>query len=191
MADARAAPIEPQVEARDVPEAGLKRLVRAACSGEPEACDELVARYWPSAYRTAYLVIGDAAEAEDIAQEALLSALKSISRFRVESRFEPWLHRIVVNKAIDAWRARSRRPTPVPDIGRLVDADAPSDFDDESLADAIISLPIEQRSVVVLRYALGYGAQEISDLLDIPRGTVGSRLRRALDLLSVELKEQP
>jgi RNA polymerase sigma-70 factor, ECF subfamily len=161
-------------------------LVRAAQRGSADAFDALFARHWPSAYRAACLVCGDADAAEDVAQEAFLAAIRALDRFDRRRPFGPWLHRIVVNRAIDHTRARAlrrevageRAPEPVaPEIA------AP----DEDLVEALAALGVEQRAVVVLRHLLGYTPGEIARLLDLPRGTVNSRLRRGLDALAADL----
>jgi RNA polymerase sigma-70 factor, ECF subfamily len=160
--------------------------VRAAQSGSIEAMETLYRRHWRPAYRAAYLIVRDQAAAEDIAQEAFLSALRSLDRFDRRRPFAPWLHRIVVNRAIDWSRARTLRR----EVG---DADALTEpFDEpdsQDVGDALGRLSAEHRAVVVLRYLLGYTPGEIAKLLDLPRGTVNSRLRRALDQLADTLRE--
>jgi RNA polymerase sigma-70 factor, ECF subfamily len=84
-------------------------LVRDAQRGSSEALEELFRRHWRRAHRAAFLVIGDAAAAEDIAQESFLAAIRAIDRFDRRRPFGPWLHRITVNRAIDFSRARSLR----------------------------------------------------------------------------------
>ena len=89
---------------------GDAALVRAAQGGSAEAVEELFRRHWPSVHRSAWLVVHDAAAAEDIAQEAFVSALRALDRFDRRRPLAPWLHRIVVNRAIDWSRARALRP---------------------------------------------------------------------------------
>ena len=84
-------------------------LVRAAQRGSEDAVAELFARHWDDARRAALLVTGDRAAAEDIAQEAFLAALRALPRFDLRRPLRPWLHRIVVNRAIDFARARALR----------------------------------------------------------------------------------
>jgi RNA polymerase sigma-70 factor (ECF subfamily) len=148
--------------------------------------ESLYRRHWRPAYRAAYLIVRDQAAAEDIAQEAFLSALRSLDRFDRRRPFAPWLHRIVVNRAIDWSRARTLRR----EVG---EADAAQGSQQEpgshDVADALGRLSAEHRAVVVLRYLLGYTPGEIARLLDLPRGTVNSRLRRALDQLGEALRE--
>jgi RNA polymerase sigma-70 factor (ECF subfamily) len=166
---------------RPVRRASDASLVRAAQRGSEAAVEELFARHWPDAYRTALLIAHDRAAAEDIAQEAFLSALRALPRFDRRRPLRPWLHRIVVNRAIDAARARTlRRESPLDDA--LPAPRGPEPADGTVLA-ALAALPPEQRAVVVLRYLLEYTPGEIARLLDLPRGTVNSRLRRGLDAM--------
>jgi RNA polymerase sigma-70 factor (ECF subfamily) len=156
--------------------------VRGAQAGSASDLEALFRAYWPRAFRAAYLVAHDAAAAEDIAQEAFLAAIRSLDRFDRTRPFGPWLHRIVVNRAIDWSRARKLRaeselPEGIPSTEQAHDSDA------DRLAAAIARLPLEQRAVIVLRHLLEYTPGEIAELLDLPRGTVNSRLRRGLDAI--------
>ena len=165
---------------------GERRLVREAQRGSAEALETLFRREWPRAYRAAYLVVHDAAAAEDIAQESFLAAVRALDRFDRRRPFGPWMHRIVVNRAIDAARARSLRAEVDPAAAEAVTAapDRPSvPFSDELLG-ALRELGPEQRALVALRYLFEYTPGEIARLLELPRGTVNSRLRRALDRLA-------
>ena len=158
--------------------------VRGAQAGSASDLEALFRAHWPRAFRAAYLVAHDAAAAEDIAQEAFLAAIRSLDRFDLRRPFGPWLHRIVVNRAIDWARARQLRgETELVDVA----AAQPADRSPEGLASAIARLPPEQRAVIVLRHLLEYTPGEIADLLELPRGTVNSRLRRGLDALRGEL----
>jgi len=127
--------------------------------------------------------VQDAAAAEDIAQEAFLAAVRNLDRFDRRRPFGPWLHRIVVNRAIDWARARALRR-------ELAEIPGSEDFDtgdlgtfSEGVAAGLASLPPDQRAVIVLRYLLEYTPGEIAEMLELPRGTVNSRLRRGLDRL--------
>ena len=84
-------------------------LVRAAQAGSEAAVEELFARHWGACHRAALLITGDRAAAEDIAQEAFLAALRALPGFDLRRPLRPWLHRIVVNRAIDWSRARALR----------------------------------------------------------------------------------
>ena len=162
-----------------------RRLVREVQRGSAAALEELFRREWPRAYRAAYLVVHDAAAAEDIAQEAFLAAVRSIDRFDRRRPFGPWMHRIVVNRAIDVTRARALRREV--DAAAAHSAEATPDPPSSPLPDDVVTalgeLSPEHRAVVVLRFVFDYTPGEIARALDMPRGTVNSRLRRALDRL--------
>jgi RNA polymerase sigma-70 factor, ECF subfamily len=161
---------------------GERAWVRGAQAGSASDLEALFRAHWPRAFRAAYLVTHDAAAAEDIAQEAFLAAVRSLHRFDRRRPFGPWLHRIVVNRAIDWTRARQlRAEVELGESAASGEAVDPSEAD--RLVAAIAALPPEQRAVIVLRYLLEYTPGEIADLLGIPRGTVNSRLRRGLDAL--------
>jgi RNA polymerase sigma-70 factor (ECF subfamily) len=155
--------------------------VRAAQRGSASGIEALFRLHWPRAFRAAYLVVHDAAAAEDIAQEAFLAAVRNLDRFDRGRPFGPWLHRIVVNRAIDWTRARQLRGET--ELGEAVAAPPVAASLDGSLLAALAALPAEHRAVIVLRHLLEYTPGEISDLLGLPRGTVNSRLRRGLDSL--------
>ena len=165
-------------------------LVRAAQRGDAEAVDELFRRHWPAAHRAAWLVVHDSAAAEDIAQEAFLSALRALDRFDRRRPLGPWLHRIVVNRAIDWSRARALRPEAAADALPEPAAGPAAQRVGEDIVAALADLGPEHRAVVVLRHLLGYTPGEIAAMLDLPRGTVNSRLRRALDALAIALAEE-
>jgi len=160
--------------------------------------EELFRRHWPRAHRAAWLVIHDAAAAEDIAQEAFLAAVRSLDRFDRRQPFGPWLHRIVVNRAIDHARARDvRREVPADAVAEAVASGSgpgsgsgsgggPSD----EVVAALAALAPEQRAVIVLRHLLGFTPGEIARVLGLPRGTVNSRLRRGLDALVEPLRDE-
>jgi RNA polymerase sigma-70 factor (ECF subfamily) len=169
---------------------GEPTLVRAAQGGSAEAAEELFRRHWPAVHRAAWLVVHDAAAAEDIAQEAFMSAFRSLDRFDRRRPLGPWLHRIVVNRAIDWSRARALRPETGSDaLPEPAAPEAAAELGEEVVA-ALADLGPEHRAVVVLRHLLGYTPGEIAAMLELPRGTVNSRLRRALDALSLVLGEE-
>lgn len=171
-----------------------RRLLRSAQGGSPEGIEQLFRIHWPRAYRAAYVVTRDAAGAEDVAQEAFLAAIRSLHRFDRRRPFGPWLHRIVVNRAIDWTRARQLRSEVGADPAELERNPGPAADGERpigpELVAAIAELPIEQRAVVAMRYVLELTPGEIARALELPRGTVNSRLRRALDRLAGELEAE-
>jgi RNA polymerase sigma-70 factor (ECF subfamily) len=154
--------------------------------------EELFRRHWPRAHRAAWLVVHDAAAAEDVAQEAFLAAVRALERFDRRRPFGPWLHRIVVNRAIDYARARDvRREVPADAVAEAAaPAGACHGAPSGELLAALALLAPEQRAVIVLRHLLGYTPGEIAAILGLPRGTVNSRLRRGLDALAGPLREE-
>ncbi|MEA2449140.1 MAG: hypothetical protein QOG63_1072 [Thermoleophilaceae bacterium] len=176
-----------------MPDSGrdTRAVVRAAQAGSPAAVEQLFDAHWAAAHRAAYLVVHDSAAAEDIAQEAFLAAIRALDRFDRRRPFAPWLHRIVVNRAIDFARSRAlRREVDAERVPEPVGGTAPAggvDYSDELVA-ALAELPAEQRALIVMRHLLDYTPGEIADLLELPRGTVNSRLRRGLDRLEELLR---
>jgi RNA polymerase sigma-70 factor (ECF subfamily) len=158
-------------------------LVGRAREGSRDAAAELFARHWPDAWRVARAVTGRRDMADDVAQDAFERAFAALGRFDRRRPFGPWLHRIVVNRAIDWARARALRPE-----AEQVDSPAPQppEHHEELLAE-LARLSPEHRAVIVLRYLLDYTPGEIAELLELPRGTVNSRLRRGLDTLKERL----
>ena len=172
------------------PEPGERALVRRAQAGSKVDLEALFTLHWRRAHRAAYLIVHDASAAEDIAQEAFIAALRALDRFDRTRPFGPWLHRIVVNRAIDFARARALRRE-VSELGAqaVESIDYAADVSSD-LVSVLADLAPEQRAVVVLRHLLGYTPGEIGDLLGLPRGTVNSRLRRGLDHLAARLDDE-
>ena len=158
--------------------------VRGAQRGSVSDLEALFRTHWPRAFRAAYLVTHDAGAAEDIAQESFLAAIRALDRFDRRRPFGPWLHRIVVNRAIDWTRARKLRS----EVELIDSVPAPevTAAGGETFT-ALARLSPEHRAVIVMRYLLEFTPGEIADALDLPRGTVNSRLRRGLDALGDEL----
>src|SRR3989449_4554508 len=160
--------------------------VGRAQAGSVSDFEPLFRAHWGPAYRAAYLVVRDAGAAEDIAQESFLAAVRALDRFDRRRPFGPWLHRIVVNRAIDWTRARTLRAEIEAGDSLPAEPDEPAELPE--LARRLAVLPPEQRAVIVLRHLLEYTPGEIADLLDLPRGTVNSRLRRGLDKMKERLE---
>jgi RNA polymerase sigma-70 factor (ECF subfamily) len=181
---------------RPLPRRGVRRvrgeraLIRGALAGSEADLEELFHRFWPRAYRAAYLIVHDHAAAEDIAQEAFVRAVRHLDQFDRRRPFAPWLGAIVVNRAIDWARARTARRESINESVEppVVRDPTPGRYSQEVLA-ALATLSPEHRAVVVLRYVLEYTPGEIAQALELPRGTVNSRLRRGLDALERRLRE--
>jgi RNA polymerase sigma factor (sigma-70 family) len=142
-----------------------------------------VLRYQGLAFRTAFLILGDAAEAEDVIQEAFLKAYRTLPRFRRGWPFRPWLLKIVANEARNRQRAAGRRSQLEERLGesRPKDDAAPSpeaaallEERREVLLHAVNSLARMDRLVIACRYFLDLSEEEMASVLDCPRGTVKS-----------------
>jgi RNA polymerase sigma-70 factor (ECF subfamily) len=168
-----------------------RALVRDAARGSEEALAELFRACWPGAYRAAFLIVHDHSAAEDIAQEAIVAAIRNLGHFDRRLPLRPWLHRIVVNRAIDWTRVRTLRAE-VLDTGETTGSAGSADARrySDPVVTALAALPPDQRAVVVLRHLLEYTPGEIAQLLGMPRGTVNSRLRRGLDVLRTQLEDE-
>jgi RNA polymerase sigma-70 factor (ECF subfamily) len=140
------------------------------------------------AFRVAYLVVRDAAEAEDVAQEAFVRAYGSLGRFDARRPFRPWLLRIVTNLAINSRRSACRRDAMTERVERDVSQRSGVDVaEDAARADqarrvweAVATLRPEEQTLVYLRYFLGVSEGEAAAAIGRPVGTVKSRLHRAL-----------
>jgi RNA polymerase sigma-70 factor (ECF subfamily) len=163
-----------------------RELVRGAARGDPDAAAALFRRHWHDAWRAAYALTRRRALADDVAADAFERAFAALGRFDDRRPFAPWLHRIVANRALDLLRAERRLAYEEP----LEPADLRPDHrsGDRGLLGAVADLTVERRVVVVLRYGVGMTPKEIAAALDLPVGTVNSRLARALEELREALE---
>ncbi|HET6318846.1 MAG TPA: sigma-70 family RNA polymerase sigma factor, partial [Chloroflexota bacterium] len=175
------------------------RLVEQARQGNAGAFGQLVQRYQDVAFRVAYLIAGDAHDAEDIAQDAFVKAYAALGRFRVEAPFRPWLLQIVANEARNRRRSAGRRAhlavraaaeqpdaasgdaAPSPEMAALAAEQR------RLLMDAVNGLRADDRQAIAYRYFLDLSEAEMADALGCARGTVKSRLSRALARLREQL----
>lgn len=160
-------------------------LVARARGGSRAAAAELFERHWSAAWRAAYAVTGRRAMADDVAQDAFERAFAALGRFDQTRPFGPWLHRIVVNRALDLLRSERRLVGETAERGEWADVRD----GDAALLDAVSALPLQRRVVVVLRFGLGLSPSAIAALLGVPVGTVNSRLARALDQLRAQYEK--
>ena len=174
-------------------------LVERARRGDVQAFEQIVQAHQSIAFRTAYLVTGNAADAEEAAQDAFVKAYRALGRFRAGAPFRPWLLQIVANEARNRRRSAGRRTglelrvaaeapsgdaAPSPE-GALIDAEQRA-----ALLAAVNELREEDRLVIACRYFLDLSEAETADGLGCARGTVKSRLSRALTRLRQQLTVQ-
>jgi RNA polymerase sigma-70 factor (ECF subfamily) len=187
----------------ELPRSGRRRsqlddaeLVELAKAGDADAYELLVRRHQDLAWRTAYLIAGGAADADDAAQEALVKAYVALPRFRPGAAFRPWLLAIVANEARNRRRAAGRRANLALRVAGEPAEHAPSpELAAEAseqrrlLVAALNRLRERDREVIACRYLLGMSEAEAAEVLNIPRGTVKSQLSRALGRLRGALAE--
>ncbi len=172
-------------------------LVERAQRGDTRAYEAMVERYQGIAFRVAYVVTGSAADAEEAAQDAFVKAHRALRRFRTGEPFRPWLLRIVANEARNRRRSAGRRAAltvrvaaeessgdaaPSPEAVLLAGEQR------RALLQAVNALRPEDQQVIACRYLLDLSEDETAAALDLPRGTVKSRLSRALGRLRAELE---
>jgi RNA polymerase sigma factor (sigma-70 family) len=183
------------VEGRPLEES---QLVDRARAGDLNAYEQLVERYTTLAFRTAYVITGSEADAQDASQEAFIKAFYALRRFRAGAPFRPWVLQIVANEARNQRRSGARRVNlsmrvmdqpggsgAAPSPERLAEAGE----ERRLLLQAVNSLRHEDRLVVACRYFLELSSEETAAALHWPEGTVKSRLSRALERLRERLAE--
>jgi RNA polymerase sigma factor (sigma-70 family) len=172
-------------------------LVAQAQRGDTHAYRNLVEQHQAIAFRTAYLITGSTADAEEAVQDAFVKAWYALGRFRPEAPFRPWVLRIVANEARNRRRSAGRRERLVlraaedPLSGDAVPSPEAALLESERRAEllaAVNELRDEDRLVVACRYFLGLSEDETAAALDWRRGTVKSRLSRALQRLRVQME---
>lgn len=172
-----------------------QELVAAARDGDDDAFKELVMRYEPVVAATVTGMLGNCPEAEDVGQETFIRFYKALGSFRGDSSVKTYITRIAMNQAINEIRRKTRRgkvfsSTPADEIADMPDRRSSGDDgpDRELVEQAIQKLDDDFRSVIVLRLIDGYSTAETAEMLNIPVGTVLSRLSRAQKKLKGLLK---
>jgi len=175
-----------------------ERLIAESVQGRTEAFGELVCRYQDRLFNTTYRLLGNAEDARDVVQEAFLHAYQSLRSFKGEARFFTWLYRIAFNTAIS--HKRKQRTIRRMDAGRNGEGAAEpldaSEFsqpghslerseEEQRIQQALNRLSAEHRAVLILKDMEGQKYEEIAEALDVPIGTIRSRLHRA----RLELRE--
>ena len=169
-------------------------LISRARGGDREAFGALVEQYRDNVYRLAYRMCGNAYDADEAAQEAFVAAWRALPNFRGDAKFSTWLYRLTTNAAIDVMRREKRHQT-VGD-GEMVDladdADSPQETverteQQEAMQKALATLSEEYREVLLLRYMEELDYAEIAEVLQLPSGTVKSRINRAKAALKTAL----
>ncbi len=167
-------------------------LVRRAQGGDPRAFEALYREHVDRVYGLCLRMTGNVSEAEDCAQEAFIQAWNKLGRFRGDSAFGTWMHRIAVNAVLGRIRKSKRERDRIQVVAQT--ASSPASIGDSGelrdLSDAVDRLPEGARHVFVLNAVYGYSHEESSDMLGIAVGTSKAQLHRARRLLAQQLKEQ-
>ena len=167
-------------------------LVARAQSGDTRAFEALYREHVDRVYGLCLRMTGNVGEAEDCAQEAFSQAWKKLARFRGDSAFGTWMHRIAVNAVLGRIRKSKREQDRIQAVAEMTTSPASIGDSGElrDLSDAIDRLPEGARHVFVLNAVYGYSHEESSDMLGVAVGTTKAQLHRARRLLAQQLKEQ-
>lgn len=168
-------------------------LIKQARIGSTEAFEVLVYRYRERIYRVALRMVGEPHSAEDVAQDALVSAWRGLDRFRGEAEFSTWLHRIVLNSALNHINRRRLHGEltgdepldPAKQPERMVEAS----HREEALRAAVSALPFDQRAPLVLYQFEGHSYEQTAEILQISEATVRGRIYRARRALIESMKD--
>jgi RNA polymerase sigma-70 factor (ECF subfamily) len=177
-----------------------RQLVAAAQSGDRAALESLLRRHYDRVHAVCRRIAGSSRDADDAAQEAMISIVRGLPRFDGRAQFSTWVYRIATNAALDELRRRRRRPTlvAVDDEGHQPDAVDPlaertveAGADRLSIDAALAELPEDFRVAVVLRDVGDLDYAEIAEALGVPVGTVKSRIARGRSQLAAALGNRP
>jgi len=168
-----------------------RALVEAARRGDRQALDQLLRRHHDRFYAVCRRLTGNEADARDATQEAMIALVRGLPRYDGRAAFTTWAYRVVTNACLDELRRRRRRPEPLEPDALPPPAAGPdlatSVSDHLDLDDALAGLVPEFRAPVVLRDVLGLDYAEIAEVLQIPAGTVRSRIARGRRALAAQL----
>lgn len=168
-------------------------LLKRAQEGDPTATERLIELYQDTIYSMALSFTRNPHQAEDLAQEAWIKILRGLPKFRQDSKFSTWMYRVTMNTFLNATRAVKREQEVV---GALEPPKLEAENEDVrvetalDVQDAVRELATEFRSVVLLRYVADLSYKEIASVLELPLGTVQSRLKRGLEKLGRQLGHQ-
>lgn len=192
---------QPKPMAPPIPAHELAGLVERAREGDVVAFEKLIGKYQQKVYTFAFAFTGSPDVAQDLAQDALVKVYKSLGSFRFQSAFSTWLYSIVKNTYLDSIKSRAGRERALEDpltereVAELHEAASAEERllakeSRRALMRALRDVPVAYRSVVALSDVQGLGYEEIAGALNVPVGTVKSRLKRGRDALKDALFRQ-
>lgn len=171
------------------------KLINACRKGDSKAQFEIYKLYYKSMYNTAFRILGNSAEAEDVMQEGFLSAFQKIETYKGEVSFGAWLKKIIVNRSLDIVKARKAvisietSPVDIADESATAFTEMPEEVNIEMIKEAIYALPEGYRIVISLYLLEGYDHDEISEILNITNATSRTQFHRAKKKLAEILHE--
>ncbi|AUS98714.1 RNA polymerase subunit sigma-24 [Clostridium thermosuccinogenes] len=181
-----------------------KDLLKKARNGDIEAFEQLIEDYQKRVFNIALRMIGNYDDANELAQEVFIRIFKSIKDFKEESSLSTWIYRITTNVCLDEIRKRkNKNVVSLDEEVKLEEGDLQRQVEDtrptpdviaeknevrKLVKDAIMSLPEEQRTVIILRDIQGFSYEEIAKIMKCPEGTVKSRINRSRQILRDRLK---
>jgi RNA polymerase sigma factor (sigma-70 family) len=169
-----------------------EELIERCKSGDRDAHYKLYRQYCRAMYNVGFRITGNADDADDVLQEAFISAFRNLDHYRGDASFGAWLKRIVVNKAINTLQKRKHEPLPDDDRWDVPEPAEAGEYREELTIDrvkkAIAQLPDGYRSVLSLYLIEGYDHQEIAEIMSISESTSKSQLNRAKSKLREYLK---
>ena len=182
-------------------------VVRQAVTGNREAFDILVEKYYKKIYNLAYRFVGDAEEANDLAQEIFTAAYQNLKKFRGDAKFSTWLFQIATNRGKNRFKYLKRRgyfagrgqqdtdddressQKAIPDYSTNPETLLAGKQIQKIVQDAIDDLDPDHKEIVILRDIEGFSYDEIAQMLNLPEGTTKSRLHRARMVVKEKLKK--
>ncbi len=177
-------------------------IVRRVLEGDADAFGAIVDEYQKNVYNLALRMTGNPEDAQDMSQEAFIKAFNSLASFRGDSKLSVWLYRIVSNVCLDFLRSRKRRQTvslnmddgeggsselEIPDLSAMPEEELNRRLTREAVRKGLLSLPEDQREILLLREIEGLSYDEIAQALELEAGTVKSRIFRARKRLCAQL----
>jgi RNA polymerase sigma-70 factor (ECF subfamily) len=182
----------------------VTKEIKQVLKGDQNAFGDIVEIYKDKVYQICFRMLGNRHEAEDIAQEAFLRAYVNISSFNQERKFSTWLYRIATNLCID--RIRKKKPdyyldaeipgtdglnmySQIAASGKTPESEVEGMELQETVQKEISALPEKYRSVIILKYLEDLSLNEISEILDMPLGTVKTRIHRGREALRKQLRK--
>jgi RNA polymerase sigma factor (sigma-70 family) len=163
-------------------------LIRQCCKGNRKAQFEVYNKYAKAMYNIAIRMTGNTQEAEDILQDAFLTAFMKIRQFRQETGLGVWIRRIVINRCIDLIRKKKAGFSEIEDIPDIPEEEDPKVIDPEVIHIAIKQLPSGARTILTLYLLEGYTHKEIAEMIGINESTSKTQFHRAKQLLIKKIK---